>query len=251
MNIARCYEEWGKLVKAFEWYGNAEKMARDTKDKRATQIKEVIDALDTDVPRLTIKLPAQGDPVAAAVKLDGVAFPPAELGKEQRVDPGQHAIDYSDGGKPKSKTVTLERGGSTETELVFEAPQKIGDKPPAVAPAKRNTRKLLGIGVGGAGVVGLGVAGILTLGAKSKYNDALDDHCRGDTDMCDADGLRITKSARKRANTATVISVISLAAVAGGVVLYVTAPKSGKEHALRVTPAVGDRSAAVFLDGRF
>jgi tetratricopeptide (TPR) repeat protein len=252
MNIAKCYEEWGKLAKAFEWYRNAEKMARDTKDKRADKIKEVSDALDADVPRLTIKLPAGVDPAYAAVRLDGATFPPAELGKEQRVDPGQHAIGYLDGGKPKTKTVTLERGGSTETELVFEAPKKLTDKPPGgTRPSTRNNRKLLGLGIGGAGVLGLGIAGIVTLRAKSSYQDALDDSCRGEPDMCDARGLKLTGNARSRANVATVVSAISLAAVAGGVVLYLTAPKQRPEHALRITPAVGDRSAAVFVDGRF
>ena len=254
VNTAKCYEEWGKLVKAFEWYTSAEKQARDTKDKRADKIKELIDALDTDVPRLTIRLPAGVDPAYVSVRLDEATFPQTELGKEQRVDPGQHTIQYLDGGKPKSKTVTLERGGSTETELVFTQPKKLADKPPPggnTAPNNRNTKKLVGLGLGGAGIVGLGVAGIVTLKARSSYKDALDESCRGDVDMCDARGLRLTSNARHRANISTVVSVLSLAAVGGGVFLYLTAPKSRAEHALRLTPSVGDRSAAVFLDGRF
>jgi tetratricopeptide (TPR) repeat protein len=251
LNVARCYEEWEKLAVAYRWYDDAQKMAVDTKDKRAAKIKELIDALDSDVPRLTVKLPAKIDPFAAKVKLDGKAF--SELGTELRVDPGQHVIDYQSGTTAKKKTVNLERGASTEVELVFDpgAPL-IGQKPPPAAKEPTNTRKVLGIASTSAGVIALGVAGVLTLTAKSKYNAALDDHCMGATNLCDAEGLSATNNAKKRANHATIISIVGGAAIAAGVVLYVTAPKkTNSEKRAYLAPSVSSDSAAVIFGGRF
>lgn len=252
LNVARCYEEWEKLAVAYRWYDDAQRMAVDTKDKRAAKIKELIDALDSDVPRLTIKLPAKIDPGAAAVKLDGKAF--TELGTELRVDPGQHVIDYQSGTTAKKKTVNMERGASTEVELVFDpGATMVGQKPPSRPGEPTNTRKVIGIASTSAGVIALGVAGVLTLTAKSKYNAALDDHCMGETNLCDAEGLSATKNARKRANHATIVSIVGGVAIAAGAVLYVTAPKtkSNTEKRAYLAPSVSSDSAAVIFGGAF
>ncbi len=251
LNVAKCYEDWNKLALAYQWYADAEKMARTTNDKRAPKIKELVDTIDTDVPRLTITLPAKVEPAAAAVVLDGKPFPAAELGKEQRVDPGPHVIEYFAGKLPKKRNLSIERGASTEVELDMTPTAPVPD-PDVAAGSSRNWRKISGIVAGSAGIVGLGVASVLTLGARGSYKDALAEHCMGLTNMCDAEGVRITADAKSRANTATVITIVSGVALAAGVVLFITAPKStSKEHALYIAPSVSDRGAAVILGGQF
>ena len=79
--------------------------------------------------------------------------------------------------------------------------------------------------LGGAGVLAIGVSSIMTLSARSKYNDAIDAHCGGMKTTCDDDGLTLTHDARSTANTATFIFIAGTAAVAGGVALYILAPK--------------------------
>src|SRR5688500_10907477 len=92
LNVAKCFEEWGKLAIAYRWYVEAEKQAKDTNDKRADKIKELVETLDADVPRLTILLPQGIDATDVAVTLDGK---PVEIfGAELRVDPGRHSIQY-------------------------------------------------------------------------------------------------------------------------------------------------------------
>jgi hypothetical protein len=253
LNVAKCYEDWGKLAAAYQWYADAEKMARTTNDKRAPKIKELVETIDTDVPRLTITLPAGVEPGVAMVVVDNKPFPAAELGKEQRVDPGPHLIEYfASNKKPKKRNLTIEKGASTEIELDMTPPIE----QPVVGPApgsSRNWRRISGIVSGSAGIVGLGVAGALTLSARSSYKDALADNCMGVTNMCDERGVKITGNAKSRANIATVVSIISTAAVAAGVVLYLTAPKSktSSEHALYIAPAVDEHGAAVILGGQF
>jgi len=260
LNVAKCYEEWGKLAKAYRWYSDAEKMADESSDKRRPKIKELLETLDSDVPRLTIKLPPGVEPAGLKAKLDGAAVEADAFGSEQRVDPGSHVIEYEANGEKKSKTVPLERGGSTEVTL--EIPKRVVKPkadpivviPPKTAPPKPPSRARLiaGIAIGSAGVAALGVSGYLTLDARSAYNDALATHCMGSTNMCSDEGVRITGDARSRANTATVIAVIGAAAVAGGVVLFVTAPKRRSNEAMvYLAPAIGSDGGGIVLGGGF
>jgi tetratricopeptide (TPR) repeat protein len=279
LNVAKCYEEWGKLAHAYDWYTAAHKMAKANKDKRAARIKDLVEALDQDVPRLTVKIPDGTDIIAAAIKLDGKELEKDQFGQELRVDPGHHTLDYISADKPQQKTVKIGRGALSEIELPIEPSKKTdqGDttnqvdnnngktdnrnnnnnnnnKPIDAPPPKSNWRKLAAYAGGGVGLIGLGVAGAITLGARSSYNDALSQHCRNDTSMCDTEGLKATKDARKKANIATGVSIASGVVVVASVVLYVTAPKSHRansEHALRIVPSVGNGQAGVVLTGGF
>jgi len=147
--------------------------------------------------------------------------------------------------------VNLERGASSELELAFDADAVlVGAKPP---PPSSSSRKTIGLVTGATGVVALGVAGVLTLTARSNYNSALEDHCMGETNLCDAQGLEFTSNARKRANIATVVSIVGGVAIAAGVVLYLTAPKSksNAEKTVYLAPSASADSATVILGGRF
>ena len=262
LNVAKCYEDWGMLARAYRWYTDAEKMAADAKDKRADKIKELISAIDSDVPRLTLKLPDGADATKADVKLDGK---PVELDKEQRVDPGPHEITWLADGQKKSKTIPMERGGERELTLDLRAPATNGgngggtvETPPVVEspPSPGRTRRIIGLSVGAAGLVGIGVASYLTLDARSKYKDAIDTHCMGSKDMCSDQGLAITSDARSQANLATVVTVISIAAIGGGIALYLTAPKGEPKEAkdksaLYITPIVGGGVGGLVVGGGF
>jgi hypothetical protein len=278
LNIALCYEEWGKLATAYRRYREAEKMAVDTKDQRQAKIHERVAALDSLVPRLTVKVPVGGDTTGLAVTVDGVALSTSQLGEPQLVDPGPRVIEYTVNGSKKSKTVPIERNGSSE--IMLDVPKKGSktvevkvdtkpvdkkpddkkpddQKPPetvgVVAPPSDpgRTRKLIGLGVGSAGLIAVGVSSYMTLSARSKYNDAITQHCGGSKTMCDDTGLTITRDARSEANKATIVFAVGAAAVAGGVVLYLTAPKASTEHAMRVVPVIDRDGAQVVLGGSF
>jgi hypothetical protein len=261
VNVARCYEEWGKLGTAWRWYADAERMANDAKDPRAKKIHALIAELEPDVPKLTLKLPAGASPVNLGLTLDGVHLDPSALGTVQRVDPGPHQIAYNANGSPLEKTVAIERGNAVE--VVLDPPAK--HRTPRHAPDAdepdtddadhgdpgRN-RRLLGLGVTGAGAVALGIAGIVTLRARSDYHHALDAHCRGNTDMCDPIGVTAADSARHRANIATIVSIGGVAAVAGGLVLYFLAPHASRdEHALYLAPEVAPDHGTLVFGGAF
>jgi serine/threonine-protein kinase len=83
----------------------------------------------------------------------------------------------------------------------------------------------MGLVVGAAGIVGIGVGSFFGLRAISIYGDAKD-HCP-DVACKDAEGLTLTDDAKNAASAANIAFGIGLVALAGGVVLYLTAPSAG------------------------
>jgi tetratricopeptide (TPR) repeat protein len=285
LNIGKCYEEWGRIGKALLAYQTALKMAKDDKDKRVPQIQELVDGLDSQVPRLTIKIPKDASQDGVKVTLDGE--PVTSFGTALIVDPGPKTIEYTiDDGPKKSKVVPVERGGDSEVTLDIPK-ERVAKKPPGgdgkgdgkggdgkgggdgkngnggggttveAPPAPGRNMRIGGLVLGGAGVIAIGVSSIMTLSARGQYNDALEMYCMGMKDNCDTMGLQITHDARSTANTATFIFVGGLAMVGGGVALYLLAPKaapkteSSEETARYIVPSVTKDGAGVVFGGRF
>jgi tetratricopeptide (TPR) repeat protein len=268
LNVAKCYQEWGKLARAHRWYSDAEKMAKESRDDRAAKIHELIEGLDADVPRLTIKVSDGADLEAAAIALDGEKLAADRIGSEALVDPGPHDIVYFVDGEKKTKTVAIERGGAREVTLELpkagkkkdrdpEKKDPDGDGEPRHAASPGRGRRIIGAVLMGVGAVDLGVSGYLTLDARDTYGRALDMHCMGQKDACNAEGLQITHDARSRANVATVFAIAGVAAAAGGLVLYLTAPRSSQPEdlsrnaSLYIAPSLAPGAGLVVLGGRY
>lgn len=267
LNVAKCYEEWGRLATAYSWYEQALAMAVSTKDDRLPKIKQLADTLDVDVPRLKVNVPEGANPdIVETITLDGKPLEADKLNSDQRVDPGPHRVEYVIEGQTKSKMAPLERGGSAE--MTLDIPKGAGrpkqtakkrieiDAEATEQPVEHpgRTRRIIGLSVAGGGVVALGVAGVLTLTARSNYNDALDDHCMGSTSGCDATGVNLTHKARSRANIATAVSIGGAVLVATGIVLYLTAPDDDEgagEKQVYVAPSLGADGGQLVFGGTF
>jgi hypothetical protein len=262
LNVARCYQEWGKPATAWRWYRDAEQMATTAGDERTQKIHALIEELETSVPRLTVKAPAGADLAGVVIELDGVALAASALGVERRVDPGPHRVDTIVDGARRSKVVPIERGGSAEVMLELPAqrdnagpPRAAGSPGIAAAPTERpgRTRRIVGLSLTGGGALAMGIAGIVTLRAHSDYEHALTSYCQGVTDMCDDTGLARTHSARDHANSATAVVVIGLAAIGAGLYLYFTAPETQRPagHAMYLAPRIDGDGGTVVLGGAF
>lgn len=257
LNVARCYQEWGKLATAWRWYADAEQMASKAGDKRTPKIHALIEELERDVPHLTLVLPPDADTDHLAIRLDGVPLALATVGDDLRVDPGSHEITIIVEGRARPRTIQVPRGDHSRISL--DVPTRVRARrtaapEPAADPGR--TRRLIGLGASGAGVVAVGIAGIATLRARSDYQHALHGYCNDAPDMCDPTGLSRTHSARHRANIATAVTLLGTAAVAGGLYLYFTTPQTAEHpdhpgHALYLAPAIGGDGAGVVLGGAF
>lgn len=245
LNVARCFEEWGKLATAYAAYQEAQQLARATKDERAPQIKELLTKLDKQVPTVVITLPkGRLAPAGLALTLDGADLSTEQLGEAVRLDPGAHVlVTRAAEGEPQTTKIDAVVGKRLPIELPIDALTA----PPAEKPASEDKpvldvtrhqggearaagrgRRIAALSIGGAGVVGLGLATYLAIDARGDYNDAFDSGCDAMTKQCSPAAFKATGDARSQANIATLVGGFALGAVAAGVVLYVTAPSGAR-----------------------
>jgi tetratricopeptide (TPR) repeat protein len=271
LNVGHCYEEWGKLAKAYRAYTDALKKAQDANDNRAAKIKQLVAGLEPQVPRLMIHVPDGADTAGLQVAIDGTSVSVDDLENPQLVDPGPKQVEYALGsGARKSKTVPVERGGTSEItlDLPKAKPKGDGEDQPVATKKKHQDdepvatvetehvghgQRVAGVVIASVGVVGIGVASYLGLAARSKYNTALSSHCMDMTNACDAQGLTDTHDARSQANTATIIFGVGAAAAVTGIVVYFIAPNAApsNEHAFYVVPTTHDDGAGLAFGGYF
>jgi serine/threonine-protein kinase len=241
--LADCYEKSGRVASAWATFREASsKAAAAGQQDRARIASERAGALEPKLSRLRIRVAAEVP--GLEVKRNGTAVGRDIWGAPVPVDPGSYQIEARATNKaPWSIRYDVPAQAGT-FEVVVPA---LDDAPagsaaaaaPAIPPgaatpgtggdagAARSSRgdaqRIAALVVGGLGVVGLGIGVGFTASAVSKDSEA-DDHCDGTT-CRDAEGQVLSEDARAAGNVATVALAVGAAAVAGGVVLYLTAPR--------------------------
>jgi serine/threonine-protein kinase len=272
--LADCYEKAGRLASAWATFREAESIASGRGDQARAQVARGRYAvLEPRLSKLWIKVAAGNDP-ATQVKRDGEAIPPESWGVALPTDVGEHLIEASaPGKKPWSSKVEVQGENanvSVEVPLLEAAPAATAvPAPPPSAPAaattlvatpepasSSNTQRVLAYVAGGVGVVGLGLGTFFTVHASSKKTDSLK-HCDKDQpNQCDATGVSLRNDALSSARLATAFMVGGGVLLAGGVVLFLTAPSShptssGAVQGLRLATMATPDGAHVQLRGDF
>jgi hypothetical protein len=268
LNLATCYEHVGKLASAWGLYRESMELARKAGDsKRADYAQKQAAALEPRLPKLAISAPSN-PPAGFAVKRDDTAVDAGALGVALYVDPGTHTVTAAAPGfEAFTVTVTLLEG-KTETlaipALVARPPEKPVAKPSKPATAHDGatgrtaplspTRKYVALGLGGAGVLAAGVGLVFGIKARSSYNDATA-LCGSDQVCTDAGTFARDKQLVGDANSSATISTVMIigggAAIAAGVIVYLTAPRAGERATARLVPVPNDGGAGLALAGTF
>jgi hypothetical protein len=262
LNLALCFEGWGKLATAHRTYLDAEAMAAMKGDARAAAARQRADALAPRIPRLVFAGVPDPAPADLAVTLDGEPVGPEALRTGVPTDPGPHTVGYVVAGEAKTVEVDLAEAEAREVVIELPAPpvaepdpEPIAapvDAPPPPPPSPGRGRRILGVVVGGVGLATIGVGGVVALLARSDYKDAFAAHCDAATNTCDDEGYDLTHDARSRANVATVVVGAGAALVVTGVVLYLTAPAGGGARSgdqVWIRPVVTADGGAVVVGG--
>jgi tetratricopeptide (TPR) repeat protein len=265
LNLATCYEHIGKLASAWGLYRESIELAKKANDpKRAAYAQKQATALEPRLPKLAISAPANPPP-GLVVKRDDTVVDPGAFGVGLYVDPGPHKVIASAPGFVElTLTVTLAEG-KTEAlsipELVArpEPPPVVVTKPVAepvdeVETAPRSkTRMYAALGAGGAGVAAVAVGLGFGLKARSSYDDA--EALCGEDLVCPAaslpQGQKLVSDARSSATISTVLVIGGGAAIAAGVIVYLTAPRTRERATARLVPVAHDRGAGLALTGAF
>ncbi|WP_437730595.1 hypothetical protein [Sorangium sp. So ce1335] len=232
--LADCYERIGKMASAWAQFLEVAARVRATGDRaKEAKARERAAAVQPKVSRLTVVVEAAGTP-GLEVKRNGAPVGPGQWGVPMPVDAGIHAIEASAPGKRTwTAQVEVKPGGATSTLVV----RALADDPASGdAGDAGDGRRTLAIVTAGAGLVTVGVGTALGLAAKSRFDES-SPFCNGD--RCDRRGMDIRDGAVARANVATVVFGVGLAAIAGGGVLWLTAKSSPRSASIGLTPTVG------------
>jgi serine/threonine-protein kinase len=247
LNLAVCYERQGRTSSAWTTYLEAGTAARAAGNaERARMAKERAAALAPRLARLTIEVNHTRES-GLEVQRDGSPVGSAQWGSPIPTDPGSHVVSVTaPGRKPWRTTVTL-REAANETTVVPELevapvpevakasqlPKAEPGKAPTVAPRDANGSSpgsaqralaLAAVAVGGAGVV---VGSIFGFRSMSARNDA-QEFCDGAA--CHDDrGVELTAKAVRNGNASTVAFVVGAVGLAGGAVLWFTAPRASTQ----------------------
>jgi hypothetical protein len=226
----------------------------------ATRLAEVEAATPTLV--LEARDEAGHDVAAVRVTMDGQPFAARLDGAAVPTDPGEHTFTFEAEGHPRlTRVIVVREGDKARHERVTLAaaaaapsgPDVVAPPPPPPPPpppepsagaTPGSTQRLLGLVLGGAGVTGLAVGGIFGVMSKSTYDSALSNECTNrDPTRCTPNGQNDGRTAHQQATVSTVAFAAGGALLAGGVVLYLVAPR------VAVAPAVGTNDVGVTVAG--
>jgi hypothetical protein len=190
-------------------------------------------ALAPRVPKLVIDVPADVRVDGLSVTRDGIAVGAPQWGTAVPLDAGEHTVEASAPGHETWRTVVVvPESGAAPTTIVpklVKAPQREEVLPPERKPAPQTappfelgTQRIVALGAGGVGVVGLAIGTIFGVKAMSNKSDA-QQSCDGAACRTD-EGVAAGNAAHSAGNVATVGMIVAAAGLAGGLVLWFTAP---------------------------
>ena len=265
LNLAACYEKAGKLASAWAAYKTAQASAEAAGQRpRAEAAKKKAAALEAQLSRLTITVPAPARVQGLEVRVDREAVHEGEWGVAVPRDGGGHDVEaVAPGKKGWTRHVDLKPSGQTlevEVPTLEDAPAPAaGTQPgaPATAPDVAplpppppgafaetpehpgKTQRLIGLVVGGVGVAGLAFGAIAGIEAASNYSTAKS-QCGPTPPVCqtsDSPAFGTRSTAVTWATLSTVGFVAGGVLAAGGAVLFFTAPKDSSQPKLGIATA--------------
>ena len=270
LSLADCREKNHQYAAAWALFLQADSQTRSDPTKAVLNktAKTRARSLESKLSYLTINVPDESRIPELVVLRDGAPVDPAEWNRSIPADGGEHVIaGKAPGHESWSTTVTLRPENDKQSVEVpkFKALPEIVNKPAHDAEARSlapmpqaepprpfSRRRKIALGVGGGGVAILAVAAGLGLSANSLRDDAL---AACPMTACSPAGAakaqRTNDSARSRAMIANIGFGVGLAAVATGVVLWLTdKPESSTGTAIAIAPQVGAGNGLAVV-GRF
>jgi hypothetical protein len=253
--LAQCHEATGRIATAWSLFSEvADEARRARQPEREAPARKRADALKARVPTMTIAAPPALSTLGGLeIRRNGVFVREDERNRPVPVDPGKHVLVVSALGKiPWQATIEVTEGASREVHLPML--QEDAAQGPGAEPGDRGRAQRIGgiaVGAAGVGAIGLGLA--LGVMAKSQWDGALS-LCPA-RDHCPDTAVEASRNAVTSATAATVAFAAGGVALAGGVVLWLLAPRGpAKQQAgleIRVFSAVGRSGSMAVVQGRF
>ncbi len=258
LNLADCYEKVGRTASAWTIYVEVAPAARrEGQDARADHATQRAAALKPLLARLTIIVPPERRIAGMSVTRDTTLVREAQWSMAIPVDPGQHTIIVEAPGKEPWQTsldVPAQSASTVTVPVLKDAPPDAiatagtaGGAGQATDPNAGKAQRIGGLALAGAGVVGVGLGAFFGLRAMNKKDEA---GCDGNN-CPDVTARDLYEDAQSAGNVSTIGFIVGGLAVAGGAVLYFTAPKPSREKGLEAGALLSPGLVGVQAKGRF
>ncbi len=234
--LGDCYERTDRFASAITTFREAGRLARERQDTERAHVAEVRSAaLQPRAPKLEVRVAKKSEVPGLQVTLNGTPMPQEGWNVAHFEDAGAYEVRVAAPGyEPFSSRIELRNGEAdltvvkiprlVETAAASEAGAAASAAVSIEDDASLVSQETLGLIVGGAGVLLAGTTGLLAAFANSSNQDSYDFCDEGDRNLCRPEGVRLREEAQDFAMVATITGIAATAAVAGGVVLYLTAP---------------------------
>ena len=259
LNLADCHEKNGQLASAWSAFREAARAASDRKrsdwERLAARRAGLLE------PRLAfLSIGVRGQPPEGfRVTYDGSPVPPDAFGTAVPRDLGIHVVEATaPGWKPWRSEVRLASAGRSEVvvpPLVADGAVAPPPPPPprqgarAVENEPPRTQRTIGIVVGAVGLAALGTGGIFGLLASGALGDAKDACLSYPVGCTSPDATSANDDARTFSTLSTVGVIGGGVLVAGGLALFLTAPRAPTVGALRLAPWMDARTTGLAFHG--
>jgi hypothetical protein len=250
ITLATCYEDAGKIASAYDTFRQAEAAATAAKQKnRAVFANKRAAALQPTLSRVTVTVPPSTQIAGLEIRCQGQALAHDQWGVAVAHDGGVYDIEATAPGKTAWRThVDL---SPSKQSLAVEVPPladasatpsaQVAAPDGAAAPAPEETaeahpgraQRVVGLGIGGAGILTLGAAGVLGFLAKSQMNTA-----QGEVNPA---AHNDSVNAVNTGNLATRVGAVGAGVALAGAVVWWVAP--------RAKVSVGTSGSAVIVRG--
>lgn len=240
LNLGDCYEKIGQTASALGAFNEAEATAKHDGDRmgRGAEAARRAKLLEPKLSKLVIHVPPSNQAPGLEVRRDGRTIGRGMWGTGIPVDPGAHVVEASAPGRTAWKTVVAIEAKPGLTTIAVPGLALAPIAEPAALPTAGvgagadpgwwSTQRTVALAVGGVGVVGVVLGTVFGVQVLEKKSEA-EDHCRADDpSLCNATGVALLNDVETAGNVSTAAFVIGGAALAGGVVLFLTAPATGK-----------------------
>jgi hypothetical protein len=218
--------------------------------------------LEPRLSYLVIKVDAPA--VDEKVSRDATLIDPAVFDQPVALDPGSYEVHAEapgfvawsqkvtvrpDGHRETVRVPALVRAGVATTLAAAPAGAAV-DAPRDGQVSRFTTRRKIALATGGAGAIALGAGTLLALQAKSLHDDARK-LCPAGEPCRDLAASHKSEQAVSRANLATVVGVVGIAALGAGAVLWVLGAPPESPGVARVVPAATPDSVGLTVIGSF
>jgi hypothetical protein len=261
LNLGECQVKTGKTASAWAAFTKASvKADREGQIRRRDYAKQRASEVEPTLTRLKVSL--AGDRLPGLTITRNGEDISLLVGTEVPVDPAEYVFEATAPGH-KSWTQTMQVTGAGKAFAMEVPALEVNPVVPAEASGGTNatqdtyrpaqsdpgaSRRLIGLGIGGAGVVAVVTGLVFGSLARSDLNKS-EAHC-GSDNLCDQTGVDLVADAKSSANISTALVTVGGAALIGGGILWLTAPKKS-DSKLRAMPTAGPGHVGVALTGGF